>query len=424
MYPYEITSRLGNFRLYDCSGNGVAGASYDDLNPTEREKIRNIIQTNRGDTALLELTDEEFDKALRFVVSVDGEPVPTLAGMLLMGRENRIKELIPTAEWSIQVLSGTEVRLNFNSFAPLLTAVDKFLEVFNAYNQEFEFEMGLFRIPIPDYDTSAFREALINAISHRDYTRMGRVLLQMRDDGMIISNPGGFIEGISLDNLLDAEPYGRNSVLTDVLKRIGLAERTGRGIDRIYEGSLRYGRFLPDYSKSSSVSVHLFIPKGLYDEAFVKFIAEEQQKSGQPLPIQQMMVLNALRLLQRGTLQDIVEELRGNESRIRATITQLVSCGLVEMMGSARNKTYMLPKSYFSQDSASYVRHKDIDSLRYEELVLELAQTKGKVTRKDVTELLRITNNQAYRLLTKMKERGKLKQEEEKRGPFYVAVLD
>lgn len=61
---------------------------------------------------------------------------------------------------------------------------------------------------------------------------------------MLISNPGGFIEGINADNLLDAEPHGRNPVLADALKRIGLAERTGRGIDRIYEGSLLYGRLL------------------------------------------------------------------------------------------------------------------------------------------------------------------------------------
>lgn len=51
---------------------------------------------------------------------------------------------------------------------------------------------------------------------------------------MIISNPGGFVEGITVDNLLTAEPYGRNPSLSDALKRIGLAERTGRGIDRIW----------------------------------------------------------------------------------------------------------------------------------------------------------------------------------------------
>ena len=74
---------------------------------------------------------------------------------------------------------------------------------------------------------------------------LGRVRMAIEDDGLTISNPGGFIEGINADNLLDAEPHGRNPVLADAMKRIGLAERTGRGIDRIYEGSLLYGRQLP-----------------------------------------------------------------------------------------------------------------------------------------------------------------------------------
>ena len=67
------------------------------------------------------------------------------------------------------------------------------------------------------------------------------------------------------------------------MKRIGLAERTGRGIDRIYEGSLLYGRLLPDYSQSTDSSVRLFIPRGLPDKAFVRMISEEQKRVGHSL---------------------------------------------------------------------------------------------------------------------------------------------
>jgi len=60
---------------------------------------------------------------------------------------------------------------------------------------------------------------------------------------------------------LTAEPHGRNQLLADALKRVGLAEKTGRGIDRIFEGSLIYGRSLPDYSNTTSTVVSLFIPR-------------------------------------------------------------------------------------------------------------------------------------------------------------------
>lgn len=113
---------------------------------------------------------------------------------------------------------------------------------------------------------------------------LGRVRVQINDEGMPISNPGGFVERINAENLLDAEPHGRNSVLADALKRIGLAECTGRGIDRIYEGSLLYGRLLPEYSQSTSNSVRLFIPRGLPDKTFVRMLSEEQPLSANLFP--------------------------------------------------------------------------------------------------------------------------------------------
>lgn len=80
---------------------------------------------------------------------------------------------------------------------------------------------------------------------------MGGVRIEIDEAGYSVSSAGGFIPGISEKNLLTAEPVGRNPALADAFKRIGLAERTGRGIDRIFLGQLRYGRRLPDYSEST-----------------------------------------------------------------------------------------------------------------------------------------------------------------------------
>lgn len=107
---------------------------------------------------------------------------------------------------------------------------------FDAWNPEHEMEEGLLRISAPEFSKRAFREALVNAFCHRDYTILGSVRVAIDDDGLTISNPGGFIEGVSIENLLTVEPHGRNKALADALKRIGLAEKTGRGIDRIFEG--------------------------------------------------------------------------------------------------------------------------------------------------------------------------------------------
>ncbi len=421
LYPYEITSRLSDLRLLDFSAQPVPGADIGDLDPVERERLRNIIRNNRGEQNLLALTDDELDRALRFVSTVDGKTVPTLAGMLLLGRPDRISELVPTAETSVQVLEGTSVALNETYVLPLLATFEKVNSHIDARNEEVEMELGLFRVSIPDIDKRAFREALVNAFCHRDYSLLGRIIVRLDDEGLTISSPGGFIDGISLDNLLDAEPHGRNPALADVLKRVGLAERTGRGIDRIFEGSLIHGRALPDYSGSNQQSVRLFISKGVPDKGFIKMIAEEQERIGRPLPIYSLLVLNILKSMQRGTIADISSQSHLQEARVRATIESLVTSGLVEAIGSGRSRAYLLSSRVYEETKnlLGYVRQKNIDDLRFEELVLNLAKKQGEVTRRDVTKLLHIEPSQAYRVLKRLVDDNKLELVGKGRGAYY-----
>lgn len=421
MYPYEITARLSSLSLLDYSAQPVPDATYQDLDPVERERLRNIIRSYRGEVALLELNDEELDKALQLVTIQDGSIVPTFCGMLLIGRKEALKLHMPTAEASIQVLVGTDIKANESFYLPILAAFEKISDAFSAWNHSEEMEQGLFRITIPDYDPRAFREALVNAFCHRDYSVLGRVLVQINDEGLNISNPGGFIEGIRVDNLLDAEPHGRNPALADAMKRIGLAERTGRGIDRIFEGSLLYGRLLPDYSNSTQTNVKLFIPKGPTDKAFICMVSEEQQRLGRSLPIHLLLVLDAIKQLHRASVQDVSERTHTDESRVRVVLENLVESGLVERLGNGRGRYYIMSSRYSKETNSTvgYVRNRDIDALRYQELVMQLAQAKEEVTRADVVELLHVTPPQAYRILQKLKDAGKLSLEGKGAGARY-----
>lgn len=421
MYPYEIAGRLSDLCLFDYSAQPVPNGEYRDLDPVERERLRRIIRDYHGEAALLELDDEGLDKALHLAVQDSQKLVPTFAGLLMIGRADSLRTLLPSAETAIQVLTGTDIRVNESFYLPILAAFDRITEYFAAWNHEEEMEMGLYRISIPDFDKRAFREALVNAFCHRDYSRLGRVRLQINDEGMTISNPGGFIEGINADNLLDAEPHGRNPVLADAMKRIGLAERTGRGIDRIYEGSLLYGRLLPDYSQSTDSSVRLFIPRGLPDKAFVAMISEEQKRVGHSLPIYSLLILNVLKQLHQATLHEISQVLKREESRLKVVLETLVESGLVEALGNGRGRNYMLSsKAYGADKAAAYVRQKGIDEIRYPELVLELARKQGEVRRADVVTLLHISAPKAYRLLRRLQEEGKLALHGKGAGAYYT----
>lgn len=423
MYPFEINTRLSELSLLDFSAQPVPGASYQDLDPLERERLRKIILSYNGEKYLLELPNEELDKALQLVVTVDDHLVPTYTGMLLLGKREKLREYMPTAESGFLMMNGTEVITNETFYLPLLSAIERLLEFVNARNPEQEMEMGLFRISIPEFDKRAVREAIVNAFSHRDYTRLGRVLIRIDADGLTVSNPGGFIEGVTIQNILNVEPHGRNPVLADALKRIGLAERSGRGVDRIYEGSLRYGRDLPDYSETSSTSVTLFIPRGMPDKHLVSLIAEQQERTGIPIPLNALLALNLLRHARRMTAAEISKNACIPEVKIRTTLEYLTETGLIEAIGTGRGRAYILSaKSY--QDPVKYVRQSDIDQLRYPELVIKLAKKKEYISRKDVIELLHISPPQAYRLLKKMVDDNKLIREGHTSAAQYCVKKD
>ena len=412
MYPFEINSRLSDLGMLDFSSLPVLDSEYSDLDSIERERLRNVIRKNHGEANLLELTDEELDKSLRLAVSVNGKLMPTYCGMLLIGRQDKLKEHMPTAESAFQVMSGTDVTMNETYVMPILSVFEKIELNMSARNSEMEIEDGLFRISVPDFDKRAFREAVVNAFSHRDYTMMGMVRILLDDNGLTISNPGGFIEGISMDDLLNAEPRGRNPALADVLKRIGLAERTGRGIDRIYEGSLVYGRPLPDYSESSGVMVKLFIPRSLPDETFIKMISEEQRRLGHSLPINTLLILNELKRNRKATIAELSRSIHIGEARVRNSAESLVETGILEATGQGRSRAYMLSAKIYkrSDNVEGYVRQKGIDRVRFPEMIMQFAEANhGQISRREAVDLLRINEAQAYYLLKKLVKDNRLR---------------
>ena len=412
MYPYEIPSRLAELGMLDYSAQPLAGAVLDDLDPNQRVRLRRIIQNRQGgEKTLLTLPDDELDIALRLITEVGGKYVPTVAGMLLIGKEERIAELMPTARSTFQVLEGTAVRMNEDSSKPLLELFENYETYLKPWNPERETEYGLFRIPIPEFDWAAFREGLVNAFCHRDYTMLGSVRVLIDDEGMVISNPGGFIDGVNLKNLLTVEPHGRNPALADAMKRIGLAEKTGRGIDRIYEGSIVFGRPWPDYSESTSRTVKLFIQRAKADLSFAKLVADEQNRQGKPLSIYTLMILSLLNNERRCSLERIIEVTNLSENKVRAAVENMIEMGLIEATGNGKNRSFIMGKKIYREknETIQYVRQTDIDNIRYPELVMKLARTQnGIITKQNIIDLLNVTPSQAYKIIKQLQNENKI----------------
>ena len=411
MYPYEIYTRLSDLRKLDFSTQPIQDGTAEDLDPNQLFRLRETIQNQNGDQQLLALSDEELEQALRLTVRVGEAVYPTLTGLLLVGKESSLKRLIPTAGAVFQVMQGTRVVMNESFTKPIMELVELFSSYMKAWNPEKEFDYGLFRIPIPEFSRPAFREGLINAFAHRDYSMMGSVRIQISDEGLTISNPGGFIEGITLENLLTAEPCGRNPLLSDALKRIGLAERTGRGIDRIFEGSITFGRPWPDYSESTSKQVTLFIPRAKADTEFIQMIMDEQKSMGHPLAIHTLLILSVLYSERKVSMHDLVERTHASLTRLKPLIETLIERGVVEEIGRASQRMLMLGQKVYRKTGKTkeYTRQRGIDQVRFPEMILKLAESQnGAITKTDVVELLRVSKPKAYALLQQLCEERKL----------------
>lgn len=225
-HPVEWFTGPVWLRRLDFSRSIPPGAGLEDLDPAERLRVRRLIVRLQGEAGLADLADEDFDRALGFTTTDgSGRTVPTFCGLLLIGRAERLKAMLPTAGACLEVVMGTRVRRRVELDIPVAAALETLLKQLREAGPLVLGRSGSF----PDGFESAFCEGLANAFAHRDYARFGRVRVVVSAQRVLISNPGGFADGISPGNLLTAPPAGRNALLSDALKRIGLAARVGRG---------------------------------------------------------------------------------------------------------------------------------------------------------------------------------------------------
>ena len=171
--PHEFVQRQSSLGLIDPSAMVIEEISIEELNPLERHRIREAIRKFGGDQSLLPLADNELDGALGLTMILGRTPHPTLAGLLLLGREEHFRRYLPAYEVAFQVLEGTDVKVNEFFRKPLLQTFEEIEQLFRVRINEQEIQMGLFRVAVPNFDRRAFREAFVNALVHRGLFQVG-----------------------------------------------------------------------------------------------------------------------------------------------------------------------------------------------------------------------------------------------------------
>jgi ATP-dependent DNA helicase RecG len=220
--------------------------------PASYEQIREMIKLTDGDKyesarslvqkLTFQATEEEFSRrGVEFgegqkrtlgIVGTDG--LHTNLGLLLSDQF--------THSIKIAVFKGTKkgefkTRKEFNGplFHQIRSAFD-FLRISNNLEATFS---GLDRLEQYDYPEEALREAMINAVVHRDYALSGSIIVNIYDDRMEFVSLGGLVPGLYKDDLFLGISQPRNERLADVFYRLRYIEAYGTGLRRImqhYEG--------------------------------------------------------------------------------------------------------------------------------------------------------------------------------------------
>lgn len=129
----------------------------------------------------------------------------------------------------------TKFKTRKEFFGSVLKQMDEVYEFLNLNNNLNSTIDGLKRTDHPDYPPYAIREALLNAIVHRDYDYSGSTLINIYDDRIEFVSLGGLVKGLTMDDVMGGVSQSRNMILANVFYRLELIESYGTGIQRIME---------------------------------------------------------------------------------------------------------------------------------------------------------------------------------------------
>ena len=214
----------------------------------------------------------------------------------------------------------------YGSVFKQLENVYEYISLINNVHADF---IVLERVEHFDYPEYAIREALLNAIVHRDYDYSGSIIINIFDDRIEFVSIGGLVKGITLADILHGVSQSRNMVLANIFYRLKLVESYGTGIQRIMQS----------YSENSS-------PSFLTEASSFVTILPNQNYSVQTISDMgaEDKVLRLLREKKEINRKDVEELLNCSGFPARKVLKSLLNQNKIEVIGNARATRYILKK--------------------------------------------------------------------------------
>jgi ATP-dependent DNA helicase RecG len=246
-------------------------------------------------------------------------------------------------------------------------------------------------------------------------------VVSLYPDRLEVTSPGGFPPGVTPENALRHPPVHRNELLARAFQTIGIVNRVGLGIDRIYEDLLRSGKGLPRYT-TDETHVRLVIPFAV-SAGFALFVGQEERK-GRRLELDDLLLLRGL--AEKGSLDrwsaGAVLQLSPEEAAAR--LVRMREMGYAVTRGRGRGSAYALAPLLGERIGPVGAATEDgfpADEQGRRRRALSALGKQGRLTNADVRALLGLTRPKAARFLKSLVDEGQARYEGAGRGACVVS---
>ena len=360
--PEDIRRRIYDETGFDFSGSVCVGVKLDDLDETAIEAFRSKWMEKSDNKRIKNLTTEQL---LRDCEAVTDEGI-SYAALALFGKRTSLGKYLPQAEIIFEYRSSDasgpasqreEFRVGF------FACYDRIWELINLRNDKQHYQEGFFVFDIPTFNERVVREAILNAVSHRNYQMGGSVFVRQYRNRLVVESPGGFPNGVTLDNILDRQSP-RNRRIAEILALCGLVERSGQGMNLIYELSIMEAKQLPDFKGTDDNFVSITLNGLVLDKKMLSLINKIGNDRLEFLSTGDFLVIDAL------------YHEKSLSENLRTHLKRLIELGIVEHV--SRNK-FVLARSLYEVTGKSgvHTRIVGLDRDTNKELLLKHIRKNG-----------------------------------------------
>jgi ATP-dependent DNA helicase RecG len=349
----------------DFSAQICSGADLEDLDPLAIETLRRFWQRKSPEQDIL---TRPIERLLADAELLVGGKLP-FAALILLGKREALGRYLGQAEIVFEYRANempgpaSERREFRQGFLPVL---DQIWQLVNLRNDKQHFQQGLFVWDVPTFNERAVREAVLNAVSHRDYRHGGSIFVRQYPRRIELVSPGGLPPGITLDNIL-WQQNPRNRRVAEVLGRCGLVERAGQGFDLMYRECIRQSKPLPDFSRTDASFVYLTLHGEIQDLEFLRFLEEVGQERMASFNTDDFLAI------------DLVHREAPIPEHLKARVQHFLELGIFERVGRGRGSRLLLSRRFyrFLGKSGIYTRKRGLDRETNKALLLKHIEDSG-----------------------------------------------